>query len=494
MTGLHPHNKKAEDQMLVIFGASGDLTRRKLLPALFELHARGLLPDRFCILGVARTEHTDVSFREEQLDHMKENMKGKQYTKDDFNRFLSQVYYIALDTTDATEYPKLKERIEALQKEYGLADKIIYYLSTPPLMYEQIPQCLKENKMNKPTVKGGFRRLIVEKPFGSSLDTARKLNKHLAGIFEEKAIYRIDHFLGKETVQNILVLRFSNGIFEPLWNRNYIDSIEISASETLGIESRGKYYDNAGALRDMVQNHLMQLMAYVAMEAPALFDPESLRDEVVKVFRSVHHYTEEEIDRHVIRGQYEGYRKEKNVAPDSRTETFVGMKFFIDNWRWNGVPFYFFTGKKLPEKTSEIVIHFKTTPQQLFTGACKSTSCNRLVIRIQPDESISLRFGMKEPGAEFTVRQVSMDFHYASLSKVYLPDAYERLLLDAMLGDSTLYARSDALEASWRFIDPIEEYWKKIGEKNIYAYLPGENGPKEVKSLGAIAYRSCQSK
>lgn len=485
-------NKTPDSQLIVIFGASGDLTGRKLMPSLFELHVRNLLPEHFCVIGASRTEFTDETFRAEQKKHIQENQKGRDYSEEDVDHFLSCVYYVALDTTNSDQYPRLQEQIEKLQEKYKLDDKILYYLSTPPAMYEVIPECLKENGMNKCSAEGGWRRLIVEKPFGTSLETAQKLNKHLCEIFEEEEIYRIDHYLGKETVQNILVLRFANGIFEPLWNRNYVESIEISASETLGVENRGKYYEGAGAMRDMVQNHLMQLMAFIAMEAPPVFDPEPIRDEIVKVFRSLHHYKENELSENIIRAQYEGYREEKNVSPDSQTETYVGMKLFIDNWRWNGVPFYIFTGKKLAEKTSEIVIHFKSTPQRLFKGQCSGPSCNKLTIRIQPNESIFLRFGLKEPGAGFVVRQVSMDFRYDSLSKVYLPDAYERLLLDAMLGDSTLYARNDALEASWRFVDPIEAWWKKQGKKHLYSYKPGTKGPKEIKKLGSVSYCPCQ--
>jgi len=485
--------KTPDSQLLVIFGASGDLTERKLIPALFELHLRKLLPDNLSILGAARTEYSDKSFRTEQKKHLAENVKNQTYAKKEMNDFLDRLYYLAFDSTNSEEYYKLRDRIGEIQQERSLPDKVIYYLATPPLMYEVIPRCLHENKMNHSEEKDGWRRIIIEKPFGTSRESAEKLNNHLNHIFHENEIYRIDHYLGKETVQNLLVLRFANGIFEPLWNRNYIDSIEISASETLGVENRGKYYDGAGALRDMIQSHLMQLMAYVAMEAPALFEPEPIRDEIVKVFRSLHHYKEREMDKFIIRGQYKGYRDESNVAPDSNTETYVGMKFFIDNWRWSGVPFYFFTGKKLPEKSSEIVIHFKSTPHQLFVGQCTGTSCNKLNIRIQPDESISMQFGLKKPGAGFVVRQVSMDFRYDSLSKTYLPDAYERLLLDAMLGDSTLYARNDALEASWGFVDPIEDHWKKIREKHLYFYSPGKDGPKEVKSLGATKHCPCQS-
>lgn len=483
--------KKAADQLLVIFGASGDLTGRKLLPSLFELDVRGLLPERFCILGASRTSYADEEYRAEERLHLVDALKGKTFDDEQLTSFLSRVYYLSFDSTNAAEYNQLRDRIRFLQEEHHLPDKVIYYLATPPLMYEVIPQCLLESGLNRTEAPDGWRRIIVEKPFGTSLDSAQQLNAHLRRIFNEEEIYRIDHYLGKETVQNLLVLRFSNGIFEPLWNRNYIDSIEISSRETLGVENRGKYYDTAGALRDMIQNHLMQLMAFVAMESPSVFDPEPIRDEIVKVFRSLRPYAPREIDRMIVRAQYDGYREEKNVAAGSTTETYVAMKLFIDNWRWSDVPFYFYTGKKLPEKSSEIVINFKSTPHQLFAGQCSGGSCNQLRIRIQPGEGISLKFGLKMPGAGFEVKQVSMDFHYDSLSTGYLPDAYERLLLDAMLGDSTLYARSDALEASWKFIDPILSHWKEEGTKNLCFYAPGEDGPQEKVTVGGAAKKPC---
>jgi glucose-6-phosphate 1-dehydrogenase len=474
--------EKANDQLLVIFGASGDLTARKLLPALFNLHMRNLLPEHFGILGAARTAYTDEEFRTSASEHIK--LSGNQVDEAALNSFIEHIFYVAFDSTNPTVYGKLKEKISLLQNKLQLPDRIIYYLATPPVMYEVIPSCLAENGMNTTDAPDGWRRLIVEKPFGTDLDSARKLNKHLLNIFDEHEIYRIDHYLGKETVQNILVLRFSNGIFEPLWNRNYIDSVEISATETLGVENRGRYYEGAGALRDMIQNHLMQLMAFTAMEPPSTFDPEPIRDEVVKVFRSLHPYSTDDMDKHIVRAQYEGYRQEKNVAADSNTETYVAMEMRIDNWRWSGVPFYIYTGKKLPERTSEIVINFKATPHQLFIGQCGGSSCNRLIIRIQPDESISMRFGLKKPGAGFTVRQVGMDFRYDSLSSDRLPEAYERLLQDAMLGDSTLYSRSDALEASWTIIDPIIKHWKEEGSRNLFYYKSGDDGPMEKYQIG----------
>ncbi|MDD2436236.1 MAG: glucose-6-phosphate dehydrogenase [Massilibacteroides sp.] len=483
--------RKADNQILIIFGASGDLTGRKLLPSLLELDVRNLLPDRLVILGASRTEFTDEAFREEQCKHLLPIVEKENLPKEKLDEFLKRVFYVAFNSMDTAEYPKLKEKIKQLRQMADLPDNILYYLATPPSMYEIIPQYLKENRMNRAGDKSGYRRIVVEKPFGTSLESARKLNEHLSSIFKEEEIFRIDHYLGKETVQNILVLRFSNGIFEPLWNRNYIDSVEINASEMLGVEKRGGYYDKAGAMKDMVQNHLMQLMAFVAMESPSVFEPEQIRDEIVKVFRAVRPYVSKEIDGMVVRGQYEGYRMEENVDSNSQTETYVGMKFFIDNWRWSGVPFYFFTGKKLPAKTSEVIIHFKSTPHTLFVGQCSGGSCNKLIIRIQPNESITLRFGLKMPGTGFKVKQVGMDFRYDSLATTYLPDAYERLLLDAMQGDSMLYSRSDALEASWHFIDPILNHWKEKGVEGLYPYAPGSNGPEETRKLGAEPNVDC---
>ena len=475
--------EKVDSQLIVIFGASGDLTGRKLIPSLYELHKRDLLPERLCVMGAARTEYTDEQFREIQRVNVEHSQKGKELKPGDIDAFLEHISYVSFDSANSAEYYKLKDKIREMQAKLNLPDKVIYYLATPPLMYGLIPQYLQENGMTESTVTEGWRRIVIEKPFGTSLGSAKELNKKLMSIFDEKEIYRIDHYLGKETVQNILVLRFSNGIFEPLWNRNYVDSVEISVSETLGVENRGKYYEGAGAARDMIQNHLMQLMGFIAMESPAVFEAEPLRDEIVKVFRSIRPYKAEDIDLNVVRGQYEGYLQEPQVAPDSITETFASMRLFIDNWRWGGVPFYLTTGKKLQEKKSEIIINFKTTPNQLFSGQCTGTSCNRLTISIQPNEGISLQFGLKIPGAGFEVKQVSMDFKYESLSKVYLPDAYERLLLDAMLGDSTLYSRSDALEASWKFIDPILEHRKDLGRQHLFSYTPGSMGPKESVPL-----------
>ncbi len=480
---------KPENQILVIFGASGDLTKRKLLPSLFELFDRNLLPEHFVILGVARTVFSDDEFRTLQKDNLKKFLKGEKASDEQLDAFLKRVYYLGFDTDKAEEYSLLADKMAALRAEHHIPDRLLYYLAIPPQKYAIVASALKENNLHRSQEANGWRRIIVEKPFGSNLETARELNRQLCSIFAEDDIYRIDHFLGKETVQNILVLRFANQIFESLWNRNYVDSVEIYAQEKLGVENRGKYYEGAGALRDMVQNHLMQLMGFVAMEAPAAFDAELMRDEVAKVFRSLHPLTPAD----VVRGQYvEGhagdqvlpaYRAENGVSASSTTETYVAMRFYIDNWRWGGVPFYFYTGKRMSASRSEIVIHFKNVPHHLFNGMCTYGSCNQLVLKVDSPESISLKFGLKVPGSFFEVKQVSMDFAYNSLCNTYIATAYERLLLDAMQGDSTLYTRTDALELSWHFIDPILKYWEKYPERGLTYYPAGSEGPEERKWL-----------
>ncbi len=480
---------KPENQILVIFGASGDLTKRKLLPSLFELFDRNLLPEHFVILGVARTAFSDKEFRSVQKENLKQFLKGEKPSDERLDAFLIRVYYLGLDTDKSEEYRFLAEKVTILRELHDIPDRLLYYLAIPPQKYAIVSSALKENGLHQAQTVDGWRRIIVEKPFGSNLKTAQELNYQLCSIFAEDDIYRIDHFLGKETVQNILVLRFANQIFESLWNRNYIDSVEIYALEKLGVENRGKYYEGAGALRDMVQNHLMQLMGFVAMEAPAAFDAELMRDEVAKVFRSLHPLSPTD----VVRGQYtsgqvgdqvlSAYRDEYGVAVSSSTETYVAMRFYIDNWRWGGVPFYFYTGKRMSVSRSEIVIHFKNVPHHLFNGMCTYGSCNQLILKVDSPESISLKFGLKVPGSFFEVKQVSMDFAYNSLCNTYIATAYERLLLDAMQGDSTLYTRTDALELSWRFIDPILEYWEKYPERGLTSYSAGSEGPEERKWL-----------
>ena len=480
--------KTASNQLLVIFGASGDLTGRKLLPSLYELHVRGLLPERFCILGAARTEYTDDEYRAFEKVHIRESLKNKEVDDAELDSFLRRVFYLAFDSTNSAGYHKLKDRIHQLRQEQQLPDKIIYYLATPPVMYELIPTCLKENGMNVAGSEDGWRRVIVEKPFGTSLESAERLNKHLIHIFDEKEIYRIDHYLGKETVQNIMVTRFGSTIYEPIWNRNYIDYVEITAVENMGIGTRGGYYDGSGALRDMVQNHLMQLLAITAMEPPAKFDKDGFRNEVIKVYQSLHPLTDEYIRENVIRGQYvagetqAGYREEKNVNPDSRTDTYVAMCLKIDNWRWQGVPFYIRTGKQMPTKVTEIVVHFKPAPMQMFKMKEGFYRGEELILRIQPDEGILQRIAMKAPGSGFYMGTMEMDYSYDRNAQE-TGDAYVRLLEDSLAGDPTLFTRSDAVEESWTYFDKILDYWKKYPETPLYGYPAGTWGPKEADVL-----------
>ena len=480
--------KQTESHILVIFGASGDLAKRKLIPALYELHTQALLPEKLAVLGVSRTELTDSAFREkmkEFLPVMLENQK-------DIESFLEHLYYQTLSTSNSEEYPKLKIRLEKLSEELSIPENYIYYLSTPPNLYQIIPESLAKVGLNDPS--GGFKRLIIEKPFGTDLKSAQELNKNLLNYFDEDQLYRIDHYLGKETVQNMLVTRFSNGIFEPIWNRNFIHHVEITSAETLGVEDRGGYYDHSGAMRDMVQNHLMQLVGLVAMEPPVVIEADAIRNETLKVFQSLRPIKETEVAKNVVRGQYirsghdknpvVGYREEPNVDPLSKTETYLAMKFFIDNFRWAGVPFYIRTGKKLPARVTEVVIHFKNTPHHLFGNSENSDAMNnQLVLRIQPDEGILLKIGMKVPGAGFHVQTVNMDFHYSQLSDVYLPSAYGRLLLDCMQGDATLYSRGDAVEKAWEFVQPILNAWQNNPDIPVYGYPAGTWGPEVVDDL-----------
>jgi glucose-6-phosphate 1-dehydrogenase len=480
--------KQSESHILVIFGASGDLTKRKLIPALYELHTQQLLPEKLAVLGVSRTDLSDSDFREK----MKEFLSIQPHNKKDIEDFLEHLYYQPLSTADSSEYSILKARLESLGKELSIPENYIYYLSTPPNLYQVIPQSLAEVGLNDSSK--GFKRLIIEKPFGTDLKSAQELNKNLLNYFNEDQLYRIDHYLGKETVQNMLVTRFSNGIFEPIWNHNFVHHIEITSAETLGVEDRGGYYDHSGAMRDMVQNHLMQVMGLVAMEPPVVIEADAIRNEILKVFQSMRPIHENDVAAHVIRGQYikshigrelvKGYREESGVDPNSRTETFVALKFFIDNFRWAGVPFYIRTGKKLPARVTEVVIHFKNTPHHLFGNqAGTEPVSNQLVLRIQPDEGILLKIGMKVPGAGFRVQTVNMNFHYNELSDVYLPSAYGRLLLDCMQGDATLYSRGDAVEKAWEFVQPILDAWKKDPDIPIYGYPAGTWGPEIVDDL-----------
>jgi len=483
--------EKPKNQIMVIFGASGDLTYRKLIPALYALYNQKLLPDKFHVLGVSRTTIPDGEFREKMTEGIRKFSENIHLNDLQIEEFKSHLSYIQMDMTLEEEYSRLKSALDETNPNEGADSNYLFYLSTPPSLFSVIAGNLA--KVGFSNESDGFKRLIIEKPFGYDLESSLTLNSQLHDAFLENQIYRIDHYLGKETVQNLLVMRFSNGIFEPLWNRNYVDHVEITSAESIGVEGRGGYYDGSGAIRDMLQNHLLQVVGLTAMEPPSSMDADAIRNETMKVLQSLKPIKHEDVASQVIRGQYvsshirgelvPGYREEKGVNPESRTETFIAMKFFIDNWRWGGVPFYIRTGKRLPTRVTEVVVHFKPTPQKLFQvdEACKS--CNQLIIRIQPDEGVLLKFGLKQPGAGFNVKTVNMDFHYSELSDTHLPSAYERLLYDVMVGDSTLYARADAVEAAWKFVSPILEVWKNDPDQKIYGYPAGTWGPENADDL-----------
>ena len=474
---------QTDNNCIVIFGASGDLTHRKLIPALYNLYKIGSLSENFSVLGVARSELNDETFREKMREAL---INNEETTPDTLDAFCSHLYYQAVNTSDAQDYGKLVPRLDELHDKYQTCGNTLYYMSTPPSLYGVIPECLAAHGLN--TEEYGWKRIIVEKPFGYDEKTAQALDVQIHRFFKEHQIYRIDHYLGKETVQNLLVLRFSNGWFEPLWNRNFIDYVEITGAESIGVEERGGYYDGSGAMRDMFQNHLLQVLAMVAMEPPAIINANSMRDEVAKVMHSLRPLTAEDMEHNLVLGQYtaaeingkmeKGYLEEKGVPADSRTETYIALRCEIENWRWAGVPFYVRTGKRLPARVTEIVIHFKTTPHPVFS---QNAPENKLIIRIQPDEAISMRFGLKKPGAGFEAKEVSMDFRYADLAGAQVLTAYERLLLDAMKGDATLFARTDAVHAAWKFVQPILDY--KANGGRIHEYEAGTWGPVAADKL-----------
>lgn len=479
--------QKPDSAVIVIFGASGDLTCRKLIPALFALRMQDFLPDDSVIIGTGRTDYDNISYRKKIAEGIRIYSESKELENSSIDDFLENVQYLRMNSEEEKDFLTLKKHISA---KTSIAN-FLFYLATPPDLFEPIACNL--HKAGLLIQDKGFRRLVIEKPFGYDLESSRQLNDSLHSVLVEDQIYRIDHYLGKETVQNLLVTRFANGIFEPLWNRNFIQHVEITAAETLGVETRGGYYDRSGALRDMVQNHILQMVGFTAMEPPVSADADSIRNEVFKVLQSIRPLDTQNIENQVIRGQYvgshirgeaiSGYRDEKGVDLASRTETYVAVKFFIDNWRWGGVPFYIRTGKRLPTRVTEIVIHFKPTPHQLFRQDEVCRKGNLLVIRIQPDEGILLKFGMKQPGAGFLVNQANLDFHYSDLKKIRVSLAYERLLLDALNGDATLFARADAVEAAWKFIDPILKLWKTNPEVPIYGYPGGTWGPENADDL-----------
>lgn len=512
-----PEEKRPEPFALVIFGAHGDLTKRKLLPAIYALYVQDLLPQNFAILGSSRTKMSDEEFRAAMKDSVIKYSEDIEVDNSTWDRFAKSLYYRAGDGTQPDAYKVLKNTLEELKSKHGTMGNHLFYLSTSPTLYVPIIKNLAESGLafKRKTTEPAWPRVVVEKPFGHDLATSIELDSILHDVLREHQIYRIDHYLGKETVQNIMCFRFANSIFEPIWNREYIDHIQITSAETLGVEDRGPYYEDAGALRDMIQNHLMQLVALVAMEPPISLDPESTRDERVKVLRAIRPFDEETIDDHAVRGQYgEGfvlgnkvkrYRDEDRVSPESNTETFAAMKLFIDNWRWAGVPIYLRSGKRLAKRETEIAIQFRKPPQKLFEemgGSAfrseKAESPNVLVMKIQPDDGISLKFAIKQPGPTTQIRALTMDFRYGTAFGSRSPSAYERLILDSLIGDPSLFARSDFVEASWKLYDPVLVHWKKTlpGKSSRHGshlhhrpfpnYDSGSWGPQESEELLGI--------
>jgi glucose-6-phosphate 1-dehydrogenase len=475
---------------VVLFGASGDLAKRKIIPALYEMARLKLLPEQFALVGYSRTEMDDAAYRKDCRSAVEKFARTKPIDQDVLKRLESSLYYHAGDYGDQKSYEALAAKLKEIDGKHATGGDRLFYLSTPPNTFEPI---IKGLGANTKILGTGWQRIIIEKPFGRDLASARNLNQLLHNSFAEDQVFRIDHYLGKETVQNLMVMRFANAIFEPIWNYKYIDHVQITVSETLGVGSRGGYYDKSGATRDMVQNHMFQLMALCAMEPPTALDAISIRDEKVKVFRSVRPIRPKSVDDFTVRGQYTageangektaGYLKEKDVPADSSTETFTAMKLFIDNWRWSGTPFYLRTGKFMPEKLSEIIVRFRSPPMTLFQKQCESPVYpNDLVIRVQPEEGIGLRMNGKVPGGALQIKPVRLDFEYKTTFNVEPPEAYERLIHDAMVGDQTLFIRGDEAEAAWAVIDPIETGWRDSGKKPEQ-YAPGTWGPKRAAQL-----------
>jgi glucose-6-phosphate 1-dehydrogenase len=485
--------RMAAPNAFVIFGASGDLTRRKLVPALYNLELDGLLPNNFAVLGMARSPMSDEDFRKQLLEGVNTFSRNKPVEPQVWDAFASRLHYCSGDFKDASAYENLRKALDAVDREHGTAGNRLFYLATAPEFFPVIVKHLGEAGLNQPPARG-WVHIIVEKPFGRDLASARDLNRTLRSVFGEDQIYRIDHYLGKETVQNLLVFRFGNGIFEPLWNRNYVDHVQITVAESVGVEGRGGYYDRAGVLRDMIQNHMLQLLTLVAMNPPVAFDANAVRDEKVRILRAIRPIAPEAVGRFVVRAQYRagsvggkpapGYRQEPDVAPDSQTETFVALNLFVDDWRWAGVPFYLRSGKRLPRRSTEIAIQFRQVPLSLFAGhSDDAIEPDSLAMNIQPDEGISLRFNSKLPGTSLQVRPVHMDFRYGTSFGVPAPEAYERLILDCMLGEAALFTRDDEVEAAWTFVDRIREGWGLQDQKELPTYEAGTWGPGEAHEL-----------
>jgi len=480
-----------EPVSIVLFGASGDLAKRKVIPAMFDLAQSNSLGERYAITGFARTPMTDESFRTALGEAAKTISEVGPIDPTKWDEFARNLHYCEGDYADPEAYKRLAEQLGEIDKQRNLCGNRLFYLSTPPEVYQNIIEHLGEAELAQPSCPGSWVRIIVEKPFGRDLASAKELNEMVLKVFEENQVYRIDHYLGKDTVQNLLVLRFGNGIFEPLWNRNYVDHVQITAAETLGVERRGGFYETAGALRDMIQSHVLQLTSLVAVEPPASFDATAVRNEKLKVLQSIRPFNLEMVAQSVVRGQYApgkngdkvvaGYRDEPGVSRASRTETFVGMRLLIDNWRWAGVPFYLRTGKRLAKRTTEIMIQFKRAPHIVFRE--REVQPNRLVLNIQPDEGICVSFGAKKPGTEMAIGNVAMNFSYKEGFGGSSRSAYATLLNDCLRGDATLFDRGDSVEAAWSLVDPILDVWSAAKTATVPEYPAGTWGPKESDQL-----------
>ncbi|MCF3111383.1 glucose-6-phosphate dehydrogenase [Niabella sp. CC-SYL272] len=483
--------KKPGPTILFIFGGSGDLNQRKLTPALYNLWLDGLMPEQFSIIGTGRTDYSNEKFRNHLLEGINEFSRRKSDGNGSWEKFSQQVSYLRMDVDKPADYTAMGKIISDYEAEWGVEVHVLFYLAVAPQLVPEITTNL--NKLEKAKDKNKAR-IVIEKPFGHDLKSAEELNRLLTEMFDESQIYRIDHYLGKETVQNILALRFANALFEPIWNRNYIDHVQITAAETVGVEDRGGYYERSGALRDMVQNHILQLLCMVAMEAPVSFEADEIRNKKSDVLNAIRKIKKEEVQQYAVRGQYsqgwvqgeqmKAYRDEKGVAPDSSVETFAAVKFYIDNWRWQDVPFYVRTGKFLKEKTTLITIQFKEAPKYAFPPEASETwRSNRLTISIQPEMDIRLRFQAKRPGQTMSLNPVNMVFSYSDSYDAPQPEAYETLLLDAMMGNPTQFMRGDQVEVAWEVIEPILETWENRPPVDFPNYAPGTWGPEDAEAL-----------